>query len=305
MRIFITGATGYIGFAVATAFAAKGHEVFGLVRSEEKAKKVAATEVKPVIGNMNDPESYIEIASSCQLLIHCASEMSAQFHALDQKTIETLIKIANASNLQRSIIYTSGTWLYGNTGNNLANESSKLNPPAFIKPRQEVENKILQSTNSRLSTLIIRPGCVYGGAGGLTASWFESANKKGKATIVGDGNFHWAMIHIQDLADLYVRAGESYLTGQIFNATDHSRSTIFECAKSASRIAGKSEAVQTISISEATKTLGTMAECLTLDQQVDSGKAIQLLGWRPRHNGFVDGIERYFIAWKSLQPNAK
>ncbi len=300
MKIFITGATGYIGFAVATAFAAKGHQVFGLVRSEEKAKKVAAAEVQPVIGSMNDPHSYTTVARSCQLLIHCAAEMSEQFHLLDRKTIETLIKMAAESELSRSIIYTSGVWLYGNTANTLVDEASQLHPTTLVMPREETEKIVLNANSGKLATLIIRPGCVYGGTGGLTATWFESASKEGSAHIVGDGNFRWSMVHVQDLADLYVRAGESYLAGEIFNATDRSRFTVLECAQAANQAAGGNGKIHMTSQSEAAKTMGAFAECLTLNQHIDSSKATQLLGWQPRHGGFVDGVDRYFTAWKSV-----
>jgi len=105
MKVFVTGANGYIGFAVASAFAAKGHQVMGLVRSPEKAKKIAAFEIQPIIGSMNDPDSYASVARSCQLFIHCAAEMSDQFHLLDRKTVSSLIKIGIESGLQRSLIY--------------------------------------------------------------------------------------------------------------------------------------------------------------------------------------------------------
>lgn len=301
MKIFITGATGYIGFAVASNFAAKGHEVFGLVRSKEKSKKIAAAEIQPVIGTMNDPDSYSQAARSCQLFIHCAAEMSEQFHVLDRKTIETLLKIAAESELPRRIIYTSGVWLYGNTANTLVNEASDLNPPTLVIPRKETEKIVLNANRNKVGTLIIRPGCVYGETGGLTATWFDTANKYDSAHIIGDGHFRWAMVHVQDLADLYVRAGESYLTGEIFNATDRSRFTVLECAQAASHAAGKNGKVSAMPINEAAKTMGAFAECLTLNQHVDSSKATHLLNWQPRQGGFVDGIDRYFTAWKSLQ----
>ena len=70
MKVFVTGATGYIGFAVAAKFAARGHQVMGLVRSAEKAKRLACAEILPVIGSMNDPESYTQAAQACELLVH-------------------------------------------------------------------------------------------------------------------------------------------------------------------------------------------------------------------------------------------
>ena len=82
---------------------------------------------------------------------------------LDRKTIKHLIQIAQQSNLRRSLIYTSGVWLYGNTKNNVVTERSALNPMRLIMQRQETENIVLDANNHQLATLSIRPGCVYGG----------------------------------------------------------------------------------------------------------------------------------------------
>lgn len=299
MKVFVTGATGYIGFAVAAKFAARGHQVMGLVRSAEKEKRVSCAEILPVIGSMNDPESYTQAAQACELFIHCAADLGHEFHALDRKTVNHLIQIAQESTLQRGFIYTSGVWLYGDTKNNVVTERSALNPTRLVLPRQETENRVLNASSSQLSTISIRPGCVYGGKGGLTAAWFDSAIKNGQAQIVGDGHFRWAMVHVEDLADLYVRAGESYLSGEIFNATDRSRFTVLECAQAANRASNRAEKVQTVSIEDAAKTMGDFAECLTLNQHVDSNKATHLLNWQPKHGGFVDGAPRYFVAWQA------
>jgi nucleoside-diphosphate-sugar epimerase len=226
--------------------------------------------------------------------------MTHDFHGLDRKTVNTLIEIARESGLRRSMIYTSGVWLYGNTQDDCVTERSALNPPRLVLPRQETESMVLSANNHQLSTISIRPGCVYGGSGGLTAGWFESSVKEGQAQIVGDGHFRWAMVHVEDLADLYVRAGESYLSGEIFNATDRSRFSLLKCAQAANRAAGNSGNIQTISVEDAAKTMGDFAECLTLNQHVDSSKAARLLNWQPRHGGFVDGVSRYFNAWQAL-----
>jgi nucleoside-diphosphate-sugar epimerase len=299
MKVFVTGANGYIGFAVASRFAAKGHQVKGLVRTAEKAKKIARAEILPVIGDMSHPESYGDAARTCELLVHCAADLTQDFHALDRKTVNYLIQIAHESNLSRRLIYTSGVWLYGDTGNDVVTENSPLNPTRLVLPRQETENIVLNANSRELTTIRIRPGCVYGGSGGLTASWFDSAMKKGQAHIIGDGHFRWAMVHVEDLADLYVRAGEAYGSGEVFNATDRSRFTIEECAKAANRVTGKPNAIQKISIEEARKSMGDFADCLTLNQHVDSSKAVRLLNWRPRHAGFVDGVSSYFNAWQA------
>jgi nucleoside-diphosphate-sugar epimerase len=301
MRIFVTGATGFIGFAVATNLARAGHKVYGLARSAEKAQRLSAAEVLPVTGDMSKPETYLEVASRCQVLIHCAAEYTARYMELDRITVTELLKSAQASGQPRLFVYTSGCWVYGSTGAAAADESTPLNPPTVVKPRVETETLILAANGGRLRTIVIRPGCVYGGAGSLTASWFDSAEKEGAARIVGDGKFRWAMVHLSDLAEAYRLAAESAFGGEVFNLTDCSRFTVLECAEAASAAATGAGKVESIPVEVAAKSMGPMAECLALDQHIDSSKAARLLGWQPRHGGFMDDVARYYRSWKAAQ----
>ena len=128
--------------------------------------------------------------------------------------------------------------------------------------------------------LVLRPGCVYGRQGSLTALWFESAVKEKAIRIIGDGSNRWANVHLDDLGDAYVRAVESGLSGEIFNVTDRSRATVLEMAQAVARVTGYSGKIETTPVAEAAKALGTLAECLALDQHVDSRKAVKRLSQR-------------------------
>jgi nucleoside-diphosphate-sugar epimerase len=298
MRVFVTGASGFIGSAVAGALARAGHEVHGLVRSEEKARALAAAEVLPVVGDMEAPESYRDVARSCWVLVHCAEAGPARRAELDRLTVGTLLAAAGDAGGSRLVIYTSSVWVYGNRGGEVLDETSALRPPATHTARVETEHRVLAARGGARG-VIIRPGCVYGGAGSLTAAWFASATDEGAARMVGDGACRWAMVHLEDLADLYVRAAESPAGGEILNATDGSRSTVHECAKAASFAAGAGGEVTSVSVAEFAREVGPAAECWAYDQHVDSRKAARLLGWQPRHGGFADGAATYFAAWRA------
>jgi nucleoside-diphosphate-sugar epimerase len=246
---------------------------------------------------MADPASYSEAAAKCQVLIHAAAEYSPRYMELDRKTVDTLLAIAEDARQPKLLIYTSGCWLLGNTGETPADEGTPLAPPAMVMPRLETERAIQSRSNVR--TIILRPGCVYGGSGSLTATWFDTAEKEGAARIVGDGNFHWTMVHVADLAEAYRLAAESGCTREVFNISDRSRPTVAECARAVSRVVKGTSHIHVTPVAEAEKMIGPLAECLTLDQRVDSGKAERLLGWMPRHTGFTDGVRRYYAAWKA------
>lgn len=298
MKVFVTGATGHIGFAVATAFARAGHETFGLLRTPSKAPLLEAAEVVPVPGSMEEPEAWRAAAEDCSVLVHCAVDDSERSWDLHRAALGAL-RDAGRDRAGRLLIATSGVWVYGDTGDRAVDETAPLDPPTFVAPRPAVDAAVLSWNGGGFRTLVVRPGCVYGGGGSLTAAWFESAAKDGAARVVGDGTNRWAMVHRDDLAELYVRAAESGLGGEVLNATDRSRATVNECAAAASLAAGAEGRLEHVPVEQAVAAMGPFATCLALNQHVDSWKAVHRLGWTPRHGGFVDAAPRLRAAWKS------
>jgi len=299
MKVFITGATGYIGFHVALAMRRAGHKVWGLVRNQEKGEALAKNEIIPVIGNMRRPESYLSIAEQCSVLIHAATEYSTERAALERLTAESLIRVGNSGSEPKTFIYTSGVWVYGNTNCQIVDETSPLNPAKLVSWRPAVEEMILNA--KEIKGIVIRPGCVYGRQGGMTGLWFKGAYQEKALKGIGDGSNHWAMIHVEDLAEAYVLAVESGLKGEIFNLADRSRSSISENLKAVARTTGYTGEIEFIPAEKASQTLGDYAHCLALDQYVDSSKANKLLGWQAKHLGFVAEVETCFTSWKAAQ----
>ncbi len=302
MRVFVTGATGYIGGAVAVALRRAGHDVRGLVRSQANADRLRRYEIEPVIGDIAHPGSYHEALDDCAVLVHAAADHAAGMVEPDRAAIDTLLASGARGAGPKTFIYTSGVWIYGSPGSRRVDETTPVTPARKVEWRPAHERLVLESPGVR--GLVVRPGCVYGLAGGLTATWFEGAERDGAASVVGDGTNHWAMVHVHDLADAYVRLAESGFSGEVFNVTDRSRATVGEMAAAAARAAGHPDGVRLVPVDEAALTMGELAECLALDQHVDGRKAVRRLGWQPRHGGFVDGVETFYAAWKVRQPTA-
>jgi nucleoside-diphosphate-sugar epimerase len=298
MRIFITGATGYIGMNVALALRRAGHEVWGLVRSADKAAKLMGHEIHPVIGSLNDPSTYLATAERCSVLITAAEDHS-NAEPLDKVTIEGLLGVGNKGPQPKTFICTSGVWVYGDSGPVAVDESSPVNPVRLKPWRPAHEEMVLGASNVR--GIVVRPGCVYGRQGGMTDFWFAGPSKGQSPLVVGDGRNRWAMIHVDDLANGYIKVVESGRSAEIFNFTDRSRHTVLEMAAAAARAAGYQGPLQTTSLADATSKFGLFAECLALDQHVDSRKAVRMLGWQPRHGGFVDEVDTYYAAWKAYR----
>lgn len=299
MKIFLTGATGYIGFNVALAYRRAGHEVWGLVRSDEKARTMARNEIHSVVGSMQQPERYLSIAEECSVLIHSAADYQADVGALDKRTIETFIAAAKKGTQPKTVIYTSGCWVNGNTGSKPVDETAPLKPAKLVTWRPAIEQIVLNTAG--IKGVVIRPGCVYGKQGGLTGMWFKGASKDKALKVVGNGDNHWAMVHVDDLAEAYLRAGECNLSGEVFNVSDHSSASVREMVEAVARAIGYTDDIEFIPVAEAARTMGDLAECLALDQQMDARKAARLLEWQPRHSGFVSEVDTYLASWKATQ----
>jgi len=297
MNVFITGATGYIGFNVAMAYRRAGHAVWGLTRSEQKAQLLARHEIRPVVGRMQEAARWASTAKNCSVLIHAAVDYQADTFALDLQTVEFLLSVARQGPQPKTLIYTSGVWVYGNTRGALVDETTPLDPPKLVARRAAAEQMVLDAAGVR--GLVLRPGCVYGYQGGLTGMWFAAAVKEKALTAVGDGGNRWTVVHADDLADAYLRAGESGLRGEVFNITDRSRWSVGEMLNAVARVTAYTGKTTFIPVAEASKTMGDFAECLALDQHADSRKAVRLLGWQPKHGGFVDDAETYHLSWQA------
>ncbi len=295
MKIFVTGATGHVGFHVALALRRAGHHVSGLTRSEEGARRLDRHEIRPVVGSLQDPGSW-KGAEDASVLVHAASDAAADMWAVDRAAVEGLLALAGRGAAPKTLLYTSGVWLYGSTGDRVADETTPIAPLPMSLPRAETERRVLSAAGVR--GLVMRPGCVYGYGGSLTAMWFAGA-AKGALEVVGDGHNRWATVHADDCANAYARAASSGLSGEIFNVTDRSRAPVRRLVTAAARAASFKGEIRWIPLEDARKKMGGFADALALDQHVDSRKAVARLGWQPTHGGFEDEVETYYAAWKA------
>ncbi len=298
MRIFVTGASGYIGSSVALACRRAGHDVFGLVRSADKGRALSRNEIRPVVGTLQVPETYLNFAQHCSVLIHTAFDPQGGA-ALDRVAAETLLNAGEKGTQPKTFIYTSGVWANGDTKCALVDETTPPAPIQAVAHRPATEALVLGSTSTK--GIVIRPGLVYGGRGGLTGMWFQGALKDKSVKVIGNGNNHLPPIHVEDLADSYLRAAESGLGGELFLLADASSATARQMATAAAGAAGYHGDIQLWPVADAAKVMGVWVEGLGLDQHVDSGKARRLLGWEPKHRPFVEEAGTYFEAWKEHQ----
>ena len=299
MKLFITDATGYIGFNVATAFRRAGYTVWGLTRSQEKASLLAHYEIQPIIGALQEPDTFTDLAAESDVIIHPAIDDQAEAATLDMMTVKELLRATRQSANPQTYIYTSSCWVYGDTHGQPVTEQSPLSPAEAVAWRPQVEHMVLNA--GWINGVVIRPGVVYGQGGGLTGMWFAGASDGEVLQIVGDGYNHWAMVHVDDLAQGCLQAAQSGVSGEVFNLVDSSRDTVMHMAGTAAQAAGQTRQLEFIPVTEAAETMGAVAEALALDQVVAAGKAARLLKWQPKHNGFAAEVCTYFAAWQAAQ----
>ena len=272
MNLFLTGATGYIGSAVTEKLIAAGHKVAGLARSDASAQKLQRTGALAVRGDLRDVAAIEAAARQSDGVVHLAMEFNANAPALDRGAVDAILAGLRGSG--KLFLYTSGIWVMGNTGGHMADESTPVNPTPLVAWRPAHEKLVLEAEWVR--GVVIRPAMVYGRGGGFAASFLE-AGKKGVVQFVGTGENRWPFVHVDDLADLYVLALNA-APGSVYFAAAGPSVPVRQVAERAAHGAR----VDAMPVDEARKTMGPLADALTLDQLVSARKAERELGWTPK-----------------------
>jgi nucleoside-diphosphate-sugar epimerase len=280
MDVLLTGATGYIGSAVADALQVAGHQVIGLARSVPAANRLEALGIRSYRGDLAQPESIAQAARDAGGVIHTASTGNADAPEIDRRAVEAILTALEGT--QKPFVYTSGVWVLGNTGDQVADEESPLAPTPLAAWRTAVEEQVLTAAQRGVRSVVIRPAIVYGRGGGLVAMLVRSAREHGAARYIGTGENRWPLVHVDDLANLYRLALERGPAGSLFIAASGPAIRLREIAEAASLAAGVGGRTQAWPIEEARQELGPLADALALDQQVTGAKATRVLGWTPR-----------------------
>ena len=286
MKIFLTGATGYIGSAVADRLRAAGHQVSALARSDAAADRLRTAGIEPERGDFRDPGSVGRAAAAADAAISMATTYDP---SIDGPAIDAMLDALAGTN--QPFIYTSGIWSHGNTGDRVVDESSPPKPAALVAWRQAVEDRVLQAAGRGIRTVVIRPAIVYGRGGGIPAGFVESARSGGAAQHVGAGENRWPFVHVDDLADLYLLALEKAPPGTLLLGVSGPSYRVREVAAAASRGAGAGGKTSAWPLEEARGKLGAYADALVLDQQASGRKAQELVGWRPYRPDVLEDLE--------------
>lgn len=297
-RIFVTGATGYVGGAVAARLARQGHQVFGLTRQHERAASLEAAGVVPVFGDLAKEGEWRGVLQNCDVAVHAAFDPEGPA-LVDQAALEDL-RLASLDGRVRRVLYTSVAWVHGHGRDGAADEQTPLAPLPLVQWRAAHEEIALDLAAHEVEVMVLRPAMVYGEHRGILGGWFAEAHDAHTVTYPGDGSQHWSLVHRDDLADAYALALEHGAPGERYLLADESRHTVKELAEAVARATGAKAA--SLPAAELVRAHGALGEALLNDLQVSSLKARRELGWVPRHLSFVNEVEDLWREWQAARP---
>lgn len=288
MEIFVTGATGYIGSAVCRRLREQGIEVSGLARSAEAAARLREAGVTPVEADLASADALAAAARKADGVIHTGFQWGPDAGAVDARAVATLLDALAGSN--KPFLYTSGTWVMGETKGRVAGEMFPLNPPAVVAWRPAVERTVVDAKERGIRSVVLRPATIYGRGGGRVAAMLRQAREQGVVRVVGNGDNHWSFVCIDDVASLYALALERAQGGSLYLAAHGTAVTARAVAEMAAKAAGVPGKLEFVPLEAARETMGAMADCLAMDQQVLSTKAARELGWKPCGPGVLQAL---------------
>jgi nucleoside-diphosphate-sugar epimerase len=296
MRVFVTGATGFIGSAVVKDLIAAGHQVTGVYRSDEKAQALAAAGAEVYRGSIDDPDSLKDGAARSDGVIHLAFNHDfSQFTAncdTDRRVIAALGSVLAGSD--RPLIVTSGTAIAKVAPGELAIEDA----PAITSsdfPRAASEEATADVAANGVNTSVVRLPQVHDPERqGLISPWIAIAREKGMIAYIGEGGNRWPAAHISDVARLYRLAIEKPERGAIYNAVGEQGVAAREIAETIGR--RLKLPVKSVSTEEAGRYFGWLARLAARDMPASSELTQKKLGWRPTGPGLIADLERLPVA---------
>ncbi|MGW4641615.1 NAD-dependent epimerase/dehydratase family protein [Sphaerisporangium sp. NPDC004334] len=276
MKVFITGGSGYIGRVTIAALRRRGVRVAALARGERSASVVAELGARPVRGALGDLEVLREAAAEADGVIHLGADYAGDTARVDLAAAEALLDGAGG----RPYVHTGGVWVYGDT-DGVVGEEAPLRPPAITAWRLENEKRVLARARCGGRPVVVMPGLVYGRGGGLAHGFFvEPGLAAGAVPCIGDGANHWALVHVDDVAELYVLALGAP-AGAVYAGVSGQNVPLAEVTRALSRGAGLGGRTESISLAGAVERMGPIAEAFALDQRMTGARARRELGWRP------------------------
>ncbi|HEX3789857.1 MAG TPA: SDR family oxidoreductase [Pseudonocardiaceae bacterium] len=288
MRIFVTGASGWIGSAVVPELMGAGHRVLGLARSDASAAAVADLGAEVLRGDLNDTDVLHAGALDSDGVIHLAFVVPSVTEAAtrtDATAIETFV--ASLAGSGKPLVISGATLV---TPGRPATERDELVAAGPIAARiANMRAAIAATARDVRSCLVMLPRSVHGQGEhhGFIPQLITAARANGVSAYIGDGASRWPAVHVKDAARLYRLAIEQAPAGAVLNAVGDEGVPIREIAEAIGRhlnLPARSLPAEEFG--------GMLGHLLSTDMPASSTITQDLLGWKPTHPGLIEDIEQ-------------
>lgn len=299
MRVFVTGASGWVGSAVVPELLEAGHQVVGLARSDASAEAIAAAGAEVLRGDLNDLDSLRTGAAESDGVIHLAYNHDftnfAEAAQTDLQAIETIGEVLAGSDRPLAIASGTAGLPQGRVGTE-RDTAADPNSAASPRARSEITALSLAERGVRSASVRLSPTVHGDGDHGFIPRIIQADRGAGAAFYVGDGSNRWPAVHRFDAARLFRLAIEQAPAGSVLHAVDDEGVAFREIAE----VIGRHLDVPAFSISaeEAAERLGFIGAFMGADVPASSALTRELLGWEPTHPGLIEDLEQghYFQA---------
>jgi nucleoside-diphosphate-sugar epimerase len=246
--------------------------------------------VEPVTANLADPEALRAAMVGADAVVHTAFPTASDASAVETTGVRAMLDAIG----DRPFLYTSGIGVVGDTGDRPVGEDDPVHPPAGMRWRRELELATLDAPHG----LVLRPGLVYGRAGGLVVTgMINAAIRSGVSRYVLPGVTSWPNVHIDDVGELAALALEAAAGGAVLHAVA-GESTPRDVAEAIGRLIGRPEATAGLPPDQA-RGVVPFADWLGANQRVTAGQS-RALGWEPNGMPLTQEIEAG--SYRSLLP---
>jgi len=285
MKIFITGAAGYIGGSIAEKLVASGHEVKGLARSSEQAQLLKTRGMDSVAGTLDDPDILTHAAQSADAVIHAAS-------ADHSGSVVTLVTALERSG--KLLIHTTGSAIVadhadGEYSTSVAlTEDSYFEPAPYRRPRVDMNRYVRQAAIEKgIRSIVVCPTMIYGTGRGpqphsdQIPKLIELSRQAGAGVYFGKGFNRYSNVHIDDLVDLYLLVMERAPGGSFFFA-ENGHNSFKEIAGMISNFLGLGDKTASLPLANVIQQYGEAARLGVGSNSVVSAVNARRIGWAPK-----------------------
>jgi nucleoside-diphosphate-sugar epimerase len=306
MKVFVTGATGFVGKAVVKALRQRDHEVIGLVRDASKGKALEQLGATLVSGDMLQPASYVDVVPTVDAVIHTAQygiqgrftrKKFPQIDQADALMTRTLAQACLAHD--KKLLYTSGIFNYGDHGDAWITEQTPLQPSPLGEAHTRMVRELLPLYQEQHLRVILLSPCFVYGPGGLFKQSFYDTFQKGQLRVFGKGQNYWSIIHVDDLAAAYALAVESEAYGETYIIADYQPLRLADLVNTFTDAMGKKRVGSMAPWLLKLIIGGPLVDSLITSFRASNAKAKRELGWQPHYSTFKDGLPETL---KALEP---